>query len=192
MSLMHTMDDVSFDFQPSICGSLLDLRGFRVSDWEALLDVASDPLIWEQHPIHRDWRESRFSKSVHDALAGGEGLVAIDRANGELAGYSRFTTKFVEKGEIEIGWTFLARKYWGGQYNRELKLMMLRHALATWPVVIFRIGESNFRSQRAMEKLGGKRIERVSVVHFDGQDFPHICYSFDRLALANLERTSDA
>lgn len=176
-----------FDFQPKLTGCLLEMRGYEATDWPRLKAAASDPLIWDQHPIHRNWNEEFFAKSVNDSLSRGEGMIAIDRTSGEVAGYSRFTTQFVEEGEVEIGWTFLVRKYWGGKHNLEMKKMMLRHALEFWPIVIFRIGESNFRSQRALEKIGGKRIDRVSVVDFNGEKLNHFCYKIGRSDLQSLE-----
>jgi len=59
---------------------------------------------------------------------------------------------------VEIGWTFLARSYWGGNYNREMKQLMLRHALGFVKRVVFLIGPQNVRSQKAIEKLGGVRV----------------------------------
>jgi len=32
--------------------------------------------------------------------------------------------------EVEIGWTFLARSHWGGATDREVKRLMLDHALS--------------------------------------------------------------
>lgn len=58
---------------------------------------------------------------------------------------------------VEIGWTFLARAYWGGRYNGEMKRLMLRHAFAAVSRVIFVIGAGNIRSQRAIEKIGAVR-----------------------------------
>ena len=58
---------------------------------------------------------------------------------------------------IEIGWSFLARKYWGGRYNGEMKRLMLEHAFQSVERVIFVIGPENRRSQRAVEKIGGVR-----------------------------------
>jgi RimJ/RimL family protein N-acetyltransferase len=29
---------------------------------------------------------------------------------------------------MEIGWTFLDRKYWGGKYNKVVKDLMIEHA----------------------------------------------------------------
>lgn len=58
---------------------------------------------------------------------------------------------------VEIGWTFLARDYWGGTYNREMKRLMLEHAFRFVDRVFFNVGATNYRSQRAMEKIGGVR-----------------------------------
>jgi hypothetical protein len=55
---------------------------------------------------------------------------------------------------IEIGWTFLARRYWGGRYNGEMKRLMLEHAFQTVDEVVFIIGPENHRSRRAVEKIG--------------------------------------
>jgi RimJ/RimL family protein N-acetyltransferase len=66
--------------------------------------------------------------------------------------------------EIEIGWTFLTRRYWGGRYNWEMKQLMLAHAFKFVENVIFYVGENNIRSQKAMEKIGAIRngiVKRV-------------------------------
>jgi len=60
--------------------------------------------------------------------------------------------------EIEIGWTFLARSHWGGAYNGEMKQLMVQHAFRFVDSVIFFVGPQNFRSQRAVEKMGGVRV----------------------------------
>jgi len=41
---------VPFDLQPVLTGELLSLRPLREDDFQDLYAVASDPLIWEQHP----------------------------------------------------------------------------------------------------------------------------------------------
>lgn len=60
--------------------------------------------------------------------------------------------------KVEIGWTFLARAYWGGVYNGEMKRLMLRHAFRFVDGVVFLVGKQNVRSQRAVEKIGGVRV----------------------------------
>ena len=147
-----------FDLQPVLKGELLLLRPLRVDDFQNLYAVASDPLIWEQHPSKDRHLEEVFKLFFQGALESGGAFIAIDLEDGRIIGSSRFHGYDEEKSEIEIGWTFLARSHWGGAYNREIKQLMLRHAFRFVESVIFLVGTENFRSQRAMEKIGGVRV----------------------------------
>ncbi len=146
-----------FELQPTLKGELLELRPLRPEDFHDLYAVASDPLIWEQHPSNDRYQESVFTEFFQDALDSGGALIAVDRQDGRVIGSSRFHGYDEAISEIEIGWTFLARSYWGGVYNREMKKLMLQHAFQFVGSVIFLIGPSNLRSQKAMERIGGVR-----------------------------------
>lgn len=143
-----------FDAQPILRGERLELRPLRPADWAALYAVASDPLIWEQHPARNRHELAVFRAFFDEALAGGSAFVVVDRANGLVIGSSRFHGYDAAKSEVEIGWTFLARLYWGGVYNGELKRLMLEHAFRFVDSVVFVVGPGNVRSQRAVAKLG--------------------------------------
>jgi RimJ/RimL family protein N-acetyltransferase len=149
---------MSFDLQPILRGELLGLRPLRPEDFHDLYAVASDPLIWEQHPSKDRYKEEVFKGFFREALESGGALIALDSKDGQVIGSSRFHGYHKEKSEIEIGWTFLARSYWGGIYNREMKQLMLRHAFQFVRSVIFLVGPQNLRSQRAMERIGGVRV----------------------------------
>ncbi|HKC63101.1 MAG TPA: GNAT family N-acetyltransferase [Pyrinomonadaceae bacterium] len=144
-----------FDLQPTLKGELLQLRPLRPEDFDALYAVASDPLIWEQHPQKDRYLEDVFRQFFREALQSGGALVAIDAKDRQIIGSSRFHAYDEEKSEIEIGWTFLARSHWGVGYNREMKKLMLGHAFRFVERVIFLVGTENLRSQRAVEKIGG-------------------------------------
>jgi RimJ/RimL family protein N-acetyltransferase len=150
---------VPFDAQPILQGERLELRPLRAEDWDALYAVASDSLIWEQHPARNRHELEVFRAFFDEALAGGGTLVVIDRANGLVIGSSRFHGYDEAKSQVEIGWTFLARLYWGGVYNGEMKRLMLEHAFRFVDSVIFVIGPHNLRSQKAVLKLGAGRTE---------------------------------
>jgi N-acetyltransferase len=149
---------ISFDLQPILKGELLELRPLRPEDFNALYSVASDPLIWEQHPIKNRYKKEVFKIFFREALESAGALIAIDSKDGQAIGSSRFHGYDREKNEIEIGWTFLARSHWGGIYNRGMKQLMLRHAFKFVNSVIFLVGPQNLRSQRAVEKIGGVRV----------------------------------
>jgi len=146
---------MSFDLQPHLKGELIELRPLTLEDWDDLFAVASEPLIWEQHPDSDRYKEDVFRIFFSEALESGGAFVIIDRENQQIIGSTRFYGYDTEKSEIEIGWTFLARNYWGGRYNRELKQLMLDHAFKFVENVIFYVGENNIRSQKATEKIGG-------------------------------------
>jgi RimJ/RimL family protein N-acetyltransferase len=149
---------MSFDLQPLLQGELLRLRPLRPEDFQDLYAVASDPLIWEQHPANDRYKEDVFKDFFREAMESGGALIALDSKDGQVIGSSRFYGYDEEKSEIEIGWTFLARSHWGGSYNRDMKRLMLQHAFKFVKSVIFVIGPRNFRSQKAVEKIGGIRV----------------------------------
>ncbi len=146
---------MSVDVQPTLRGSLIELHPLRAEHWDALFAVASDPLIWEQHPNSDRHQEPVFREFFDVALASGSAFVVRDAADGRIIGSSRFHGHDPVKREIEIGWTFLARDYWGGRYNREMKRLMIRHALQFVDSVIFVVGPNNVRSRTAVERIGG-------------------------------------
>jgi N-acetyltransferase len=140
-----------------LVGDLIEVRPLKPEDWRDLFAVASDPLIWEQHPASDRYQEEVFREFFHEALDSGGALVVIDRKTERIIGSSRYFGFDPAKSEIEIGWTFLARAYWGGKFNGELKRLMLDHAFRFVDSVVFLIGQKNLRSQKAVEKIGGVR-----------------------------------
>jgi N-acetyltransferase len=148
---------VPFELQPALKGELLELRPLRPEDWAELYAVNSDPLIWEQHPARDRYKEEVFREFFREALESAGALAAIDLKDGRIIGTSRFHGYDEAKSEVEIGWTFLARSHWGGAYNKEMKQLMLRHAFRFVAQVVFLVGPQNFRSQKALEKIGAAR-----------------------------------
>jgi RimJ/RimL family protein N-acetyltransferase len=173
------------DRQPTLEGPTLLLRPLRPDDWDALYGVASDPLIWELHPAHDRWQEPVFRAYFADALAQGGALLVIEKASGAVIGSSRMQAHNPDHGgSVEIGWTLLARSHWGGATNREMKRLMLGHALRFVERVDFRVGEENWRSRRAMEKIGGRLSERSDMVETASGPTRHVVYEIDREGFA--------
>ena len=149
---------MTFEMQPVLKSEILEVRPLCADDFEELFAVASDPLIWEQHPNSDRYKPDVFRKFFDEALASGGAFVVLDRKTGRVIGSSRFNCHDLVRSEVEIGWTFLARSHWGGIYNGELKRLMVSHAFKFVDNVIFFIGSTNVRSQRALEKIGGVRV----------------------------------
>lgn len=143
-----------FDLQPVLTGERLVLRPLQAEDFDSLFEVASDPLIWEQHPVSDRYQRDVFEGFFKESLDSGGAMAALDPETGRIIGSSRFYGYDEAGGEIEIGWSFLNRTYWGGVYNREMKHLMLAHAFKHVNAVVFLVGPENYRSRRAMEKIG--------------------------------------
>jgi N-acetyltransferase len=173
------------DRQPVLEGDRLLLRPLAPDDWDDLYAVASDPLIWAVHPAHDRWQEPVFRAFFEDALAKGGALVVIDRDSGKIIGSSRYQGyEPAEGGSVEIGWTFLARSHWGGSHNRELKRLMLAHALDYVERANFIVGAENLRSRRAMEKIGGRLTPHQEFRILAGVEVPHVRFEITRDAFA--------
>ncbi|CAM3029971.1 N-acetylglutamate synthase [Sphingomonas antarctica] len=141
--------------------------------------VASDPQIWAKHPAWDRFKEPVFRAYFDDALASRGGLTVVDKASGRVIGASRYAA-FPELDEVEIGWTFLSRDFWGGAVNRQMKRLMLAYALVAFPRVVFRVGENNVISCRAMEKIGGRLTDRTESIVRGGKPVVHVLYEIDR------------
>lgn len=174
------------DRQPVLEGDRLLLRPLRFSDWDALFAVARDPGIWARHPSHDRWQEPVFRQFFEEALAGGGAFAIIDRASGAIIGSSRFGEPEAEaSGEIEIGWSFLARAYWGKGYNAEFKRLMLACALEHFERVIFQVGVDNVVSRKAMENIGGRLVpDRTRTFERSGVLVEHVIYEITREGFA--------
>jgi len=164
------------DFQPVLTGPRIEIRPIRADDWEAMFQAASDPMIWEVHPVRDRYKEPVFWEFFDGALASGLAFAFVDRSTGRIIGSSRYHGYDKDLRELEIGWTFLTRTHWGGSYNAEIKQLMLDHAFSFVDTVIFMVGETNWRSQRAMEKIGGVRRPELRNRDYHGVSTPHVVY----------------
>lgn len=153
--------------QPLLQGELIKLLPLKTDDFTALYAVASDPLIWEQHPARDRYQEPVFREFFDGGMASGGAFLIRDIATDQVLGSSRYCNYVPERSEIEIGYTFLSRAVWGGHYNAELKFLMLKHAFSFVDSVLFVVGEHNIRSQQAVSKLGASADEAHLQPHQD-------------------------
>ena len=172
--------------QPVLEGERLLLRPLRAEDWEALYAVAADRELWAGHPSHDRWQEPVFRTFFDDALAKGGALAIVDKPTGLVIGSSRFqfSDHLAEQGALEIGWSFLARAYWGQGYNAEFKRLMLEHAFRFVDRVVFRVGAENAISRKAMARIGGRLTGETFVEERVGRPVEHVVYEITRESFA--------
>lgn len=166
---------MKFDIQPVLEDDLLLIRPLKNEDFQALYKAASDPLIWQQHQNKNRYTIENFTKFFDEGIASNGALAIIDKKSKQLIGSSRYKMLSEAEGVVEIGWSFLSRKYWGGHYNRAFKKLMINYALQYCNHIVFYVNSKNYRSQKAVEKLGGRKmnyLDKPWVLHTDvGQTY---------------------
>lgn len=182
------MEKEIIDLQPTLTGDLIELRSLRPDDFDALFFAASDPLIWEQHPESDRYQREVFQKYFDGALESKGAFAIIERKSGRIIGSSRYCNLDLTKREVEVGWTFLERRFWGGTYNRELKRLMLDHAFRFVDRVVFVVGDRNFRSQKALEKIGARFLKKKELPVRDGTLAPNLVFAMTRQSYSRQSR----
>lgn len=157
---------MNFDLQPTLNNEFVKIRPLKADDFETLYSIACDPLIWEQHPNKDRYKREVFRNFFKGAMESKGAFLVFNTQTGKPIGSSRFCNIDKEKNSIEIGYTFLAKDHWGTTYNRALKTLMLDHAFKFVNSTIFHIGAVNIRSQKAIEKLGAKKIGEVEMEYY--------------------------
>ncbi len=156
----------SFDLQPQLMNDIVLLKPLGSEDFENLYSVASDPAIWEQHPNKDRYKREVFETFFKGAMQSGGAFLIYDNQTQQPIGSSRFYEVNAEQKSVSIGYTFFAKDHWGSTYNRAAKTLMLNHAFQFVDTVIFHIGATNIRSQKAIEKLGAKKIGEVEMEYY--------------------------
>jgi RimJ/RimL family protein N-acetyltransferase len=167
-------------WQPSLADDRVRVRPLLEEDFESLYAVACDPLIWEQHPSPTRYQRDVFRNYFEGGMASGGALLVSDAVTGEPIGSSRYYDHDAALQQVAIGYTFIARAYWGRGHNRALKALMLGHAFRLVRRVVFHVGASNRRSRIAMERLGGVLVGEADVAYYGERSNPNVIYAIDR------------
>jgi RimJ/RimL family protein N-acetyltransferase len=170
---------MSFELQPTLENPVIRIEPLAPDDFERLYAVAADPLIWEQHPQKERYQRAVFEVFFKTAIESRGAFRVIDSANGEIIGSSRYHDLNEAHSKVEVGYTFIARSRWGGPHNRALKTLMLDHAFRFVDRVIFKVGVNNWRSRKAMEKLGGMYIGQEMVSYTGEAQHLNVLFKID-------------
>ena len=145
------------NFKSNFENDSISLLQIKKESFEELYLVASNPVIWEQHPESDRWKKEKFSIFFENGIQNKFGFLLIfDKCKKEIIGSTRFYSYDEEEQAIRIGFTFIAQKYWGTSINLQVKKMMLDYTFKFLDKVYFDIGINNFRSRKAVEKLGAR------------------------------------
>ncbi|WP_428225446.1 GNAT family N-acetyltransferase [Flavobacterium sp.] len=153
------------NLQPTLENDTILLAPLEINDFEALYQIASDPLVWEQHPNKNRYQKEVFQSFFEGAIASKGAFKIIDKKDQKIIGSTRFYNLDSKNNSVLIGYTFYGRAYWGSQYNPQVKNLMLNHAFKYVENVLFHIGAMNIRSQKAIERLGAVQTKIFNVAY---------------------------
>jgi RimJ/RimL family protein N-acetyltransferase len=142
-------------------GVHLEPLGLQHAD--GLRTAVRDGALWElwftQVP-EPDGVEAYIAKAL-DGMREGHMLPWVVRESGSgiILGSTRYHDIACRVDRVEIGYTWYARSKQGTAVNPACKLLLMQHAFEALEckVVALRTDPYNFRSQRAIERLGAKK-----------------------------------
>ena len=168
------------NLQPTLENENLLLLPLEATDFEALYQVASDPLIWQQHPNKNRYKKDVFQSFFEGAIASKGAFKIIDKKTNQIIGSTRYYDVNPENQSVLIGYTFYGRAYWGSHYNPQVKQLMLAHAFQYVNTVFFHIGAFNIRSQKATERLGAVKTKEFDVAYHGETETLNFEYAIDK------------
>jgi Acetyltransferases, including N-acetylases of ribosomal proteins len=169
------------NIQPTLENENVKLIPLKQNDLEELFAVASDPKIWEQHPNKDRYKKEVFENFFQGAMESKGAFKIIDKESNETAGSTRFYDYNADDNSIFIGYTFYGRKFWGSKLNPQVKKLMLDYIFQYVDKVNFHVGKDNIRSQKAMEKLGAKKVDEVNVAYYGEPEKLNIVFEINKL-----------
>ncbi|MCE3225765.1 MAG: family N-acetyltransferase [Bacteroidetes bacterium] len=155
-----------FILQQPLENDIVKLVPLKESDFELLYKVASDPLVWEQHPNKDRYKREVFLNFFEGAIKSKGAYLILDKQTNEVIGSSRYYDYKADEKVVAIGYTFFARSHWGGKYNPSAKKLMMDLAFKYVDSVLFYIGAMNVRSQKAIERLGAIKIGEEEIAYY--------------------------
>lgn len=154
------------NLQPTLLNDLVLLQPLKESDFEDLFNVASDPLIWEQHPNSDRYKRDVFQKYFNGAIESNGAFLILAKKDQSIIGCTRFYEYNEEDSSVAIGFTFINRAHWGNGYNSAIKKLMIDYAFQSVKNIYFHVGLTNYRSQKAVEKLGAVKVAETDKITY--------------------------
>jgi len=161
------------------------LRPLTAEDEKGLSKIAFDADIWK-YTVTRAMNSTELKEYINIALEDRERnsrypFSIIDKASGEIAGSTSYGNIYVKDKRIEIGWTWLAKKFIGSGLNKECKFLLLQYAFEhlMFERVEFKTDFLNKAARKALVKIGAKEegILKSHTLMHDGRRRDTIYYS---------------
>lgn len=171
---------MSIPIQPMLENELVQLNPLQASDFEELYSLASDPLVWEQHPNKNRWKREVFETFFNGAMESQGAFKIIEKQTGRAIGSSRFYDFNESENSILIGYTFYGREFWGKGFNLSVKKLMLDYIFNYVSKVYFHIGAGNVRSQIAIGRVGAVKVAEENIAYYGEEEKLNFIYALSK------------
>ncbi len=145
----------------TLAGLHVRLEPLELSHAEELLEVALEPELWSV-TTRRVASPETMHSYLETAMAERDAGVSLpfitrEATSGRAIGSTRFLTLSRHDRRVEIGWTWIGKRWQRTAANTEAKYLMLRHAFETWECVRVELKTStlNEKSRAAIRRIGG-------------------------------------
>ena len=143
-------------------GSFVRLEPLALAHHAALSDVGLDEELWRWTPtaVGTPAEMAAYIETALKEQASGVALpfALIEKASGRAIGSTRYGNIERAHHRLEIGWTWVARKWQRTAVNTEAKYLLLRHAFETLGCmrVELKTDSLNQRSRAAILRIGAR------------------------------------
>lgn len=146
----------------TLAGTYVRLEPLTLARLDALSEIGIDEDLWRWTPQQVTTRAGMQAYVDAALQERDEGrslpFVIIAQADNAVAGCTRFGNIDLANKRLEIGWTWVGRRWQRTAVNTETKLLLLGHAFGTLQMnrVELKTDALNERSRRAILRLGAK------------------------------------
>jgi len=169
---------------PTLENKVVKLSLLDLSNYEHLIPISKEDRLIQFSPSDistpeklKDYVQTAVDGYYHKTTIP---FVIFDKVKNKYAGSTRFGLINWKDKVLHIGWTWIGKEFQGTGLNKNMKFLMLRHALEVmkFEKVEFRIDERNERSRKAVEKIGAtlEGILRSDTIMLDGFRRNTCCY----------------
>jgi RimJ/RimL family protein N-acetyltransferase len=149
-----------FDDDLILENEIVKLRLISESDLNEFTHISKESSIWEYFTSDLN-NEENIKMWIDEALDQYKAksrypFTIIDKILRRTAGSTSFGNISYKDRRIEIGWTWLGKKFQGSGINRHCKFLMLKYAFEVldFERVEFKTDVLNLQARKALEKIG--------------------------------------
>jgi RimJ/RimL family protein N-acetyltransferase len=138
------------------------LRPIDEKDFDAFFDLAQDDGMWDYFTLNlaeKDHLQKWMDAAFADKAAGTRRpFTIIDKTTNQIAGSSSMGNISYHDLRLEIGWSWLGKKFRSSGINFHAKYSMMRYAFEemNFERVEFKTDFLNERAKQGLRKIGGK------------------------------------